>query len=143
MWCVCENEKGRVVKLYLYSIVMDSICGQGFCNAHITVRSRNTDMQWLQRNKAVHRADQHYQRRIHLLYNSLPSGLPTDLLVMLYCPIFTVGARANQGKKKCSNGGKRGRGGESLTSRPGMDAPLRPGLEEQGAFSGQTLLHHY
>lgn len=26
----------------------------------------------------------------HLLYNSLPSGLPIELLVMLYDPLFTV-----------------------------------------------------
>lgn len=42
--CVCEKTKGRVVKLYLYSVVMYSICGQRLYNAHITVRSRKTDM---------------------------------------------------------------------------------------------------
>lgn len=42
--CVCEKTKGRVVKLYLYSVVMYSICGQRLYNAHITVRSRKTDV---------------------------------------------------------------------------------------------------
>ena len=49
VWCVCvcvcvKKRKGRVVKLYLNSIVMYSICGQRLYNAHITVRSRKTDM---------------------------------------------------------------------------------------------------
>lgn len=38
---VCEKRKGRVVKLYLYSVVMYSICGQRLYNAHITEEQKD------------------------------------------------------------------------------------------------------
>lgn len=42
--CIREKNKGKAVKLYLYSIVMYSICGQRLNNAHITVRSREAEV---------------------------------------------------------------------------------------------------
>lgn len=48
----------------------------------------------------------HLQIFAPLLYNSLPSGLPTELFIMLYDPIFTVrqqkkdNNRSNQMKRK-------------------------------------------
>lgn len=68
---------------------MYSICGQRLHNAHITVRSRKTHMR-------EERLSTHWTTRninTHLLYNSLPSRLPTELLVMFYDPVFTVGER--------------------------------------------------
>lgn len=50
-------KKGRAVKLYLYSVVMYSICGQRLYNAHITVRSKKTDMQGYRK----HRLDKNWE----------------------------------------------------------------------------------
>lgn len=44
----------------------------------------------------------------HLLYNSLPSGLPIELFVMLYDPIFTVRQNNKEIEKMIKKGKTRG-----------------------------------
>lgn len=78
----------------------------------------------------------------HLLYNSLPSRLPIELLVMLYDPVFTVSKTTKQcyyedGLQVSLHKGQV----KSLTSKPEMGAPLKPGWAKQAAFLNQTWLH--
>lgn len=108
--CVCvKKRKGRVVKLYLYSIVMYSICGQRLYNAHITVRNRRQICKgYIEHSLPYSRQTlpaTHTHKRTHLLYNSLPPGLPTELLVMLYDPLFTI---RQYNKERKSNLSRRG-----------------------------------
>lgn len=90
--CVCAKRKGRVIKLYLYSIIMYSICRQRLYNAHITVRRKYRKTVRATENTAFHEVNKHTRDTYtHLLYNSLSSGLSTELFVVLYNPVFTVG----------------------------------------------------
>lgn len=52
-------------------------------------------------------AETHKHAGTHLLYNSLPSRLSIELLVMLYDPIFTVRQYNKQRKEKLSRQGKK------------------------------------
>lgn len=69
MYVFLKKRRGRVVKLYLYSVVMHSICGQRLYNAHVTVRS--TKM-WkkckITANTAFHRMN---KKQIHTHKNVL------------------------------------------------------------------------
>lgn len=94
--CLSEIRKGsknlkRLVNLYLYSIIMNSICWQRLHNTHVTVGCRKTeDVTENTSCGQINGTRLHLQIFTRLLYNSLPSGLPTELFIMLYDPILTV-----------------------------------------------------
>lgn len=54
---VYEKREGRVVKLYLYGIVMYSICRERLYNAHVTAKNRKT----VTKNKADNMLSKHDQ----------------------------------------------------------------------------------
>lgn len=90
---VCERSPGAV-KLYLYSVVMHSICGQRLHNAHITARGKERETRRRERLNGDHLRQKGHRRACsHLLDDSLPSGLPAQLFVVFHDPIFTVGRR--------------------------------------------------